>query len=172
MPKPDFPVDLNEAGRLSWSCCVHPDSEPFGRAPQQRDVADRLGRRHEQKSSGLSRQQVEPALEGLLDPLRQRHVVWRAKPASQIRRVQSPRQLQQGERVAVCLSYETVRHALVHGSGQHRLQECTGVTLTEPADDQLSQPGQLPHLAGLTHREHHADWFRQKAARDKGECLR
>ena len=49
-------ADLDQPGRLGRRGRVGADPEPLGRAPQQRRVADRLGRRHEQQPLRVGRE--------------------------------------------------------------------------------------------------------------------
>ena len=76
------------------------DPEQLRRAPQQRHVADGLGRREQQQLPGLARQRFQLAHEALLDAAGQRHRAGQPEAAGHRRRRQPARQLQQRERVA------------------------------------------------------------------------
>ena len=169
MPEPHPHADFDEACRLGRSARVEPDVEALGRPPQQRCVPDRLGRCRQQQSPGLSRERFEPSPKALLDQVRQGRYVGKSKPARQLGRAQSPRHLKQRERVPTRLGHESVAHSFVQASGQCRSQQRAGIIVTEAADHQLRKPGQRAHLAGLTHREHQANRFRQETARDERE---
>ena len=65
-------TELDEPRGLGRRCRVGPDSEPLDRSPQQVHVADRLGRRREEESSGLNRERLKLAEEALLYLARQR----------------------------------------------------------------------------------------------------
>ena len=65
-------AERDQLRRLGRRDGVGPDPEPLGRAPQQRDVADRLGRRGEQQPLGLGRERFEAPQEALLDAAGQR----------------------------------------------------------------------------------------------------
>ena len=121
---------------------------------------------------GLGRKRLELSPEALLDAARQRPHVGTAEPTRQLRRDQSPRQLHQRQRVAPCLGDDPVPHTLVEPTRDHRVQQGAGIGVAQARDHKLRKPRQLLVFAGLTHREHHGDRFRQEAARDERKRLR
>ena len=117
-------------------------AQPPGRPPDQRKVAVRLGRRHQQQPPGRRGQRLQLPAEALLDPLRQRHRAGQAEPARQLRRRQPPRQLQQRQRVALRLGHDPVPDPIIDRPGQRRAQQRPRVALPQPPDFELRQPGQ------------------------------
>jgi hypothetical protein len=119
---------------------------------------------------GRKRPQLSP--KALLDAARDRPDVWTAEPTGQLRRGQPPRQLHQRERVTPRLGDDPVPHPLVEPPRDHRVQQGAGIGVAQTLDHQLRKPHQPLVLAGLTHREHDGDRFRQEAARDERKYLR
>ena len=68
------PAGLQQARRPRRGRGVGADAEPVARAPQQRRVADRVGRRHQHQPPGLGRQRLQPLPELCLDLARERRV--------------------------------------------------------------------------------------------------
>jgi hypothetical protein len=89
------------------------DSESPGRCPQQRGIANRVGRGQEQQAPRIVWKRREASREAFLDAgghgRRGRH----AKTASQLRRGQPSRQLEHGQRVTARLDHDPIEHALV-----------------------------------------------------------
>ena len=117
MPEPHPCAELDQPRRLGRRRRVAPDPEPLGRAPQQRRVADRLGRRRAAAAaacsagSGSSRRRKLCSIR-----LGERQRVGQPEPARQLRRRQPARQLQQRQRVAARLGDDPVAHPLVQRS--------------------------------------------------------
>jgi hypothetical protein len=63
-------------------------------------------------------------------------------------------------------------HALVQPPRHGRRQQQACVAVSEPADDQLRQAGELVDIGGLADGEHHGDPLRQQAPRHERKCLR
>ena len=82
--------------------------EALGRPPQQRRIADRLGRGDEQQPLALGGQTFDPLPEALLDPARQRQRGRQGEAACQVRRRQPVRQLEQCERIPVRLGDDSL----------------------------------------------------------------
>ena len=57
-------------------------------------------------------------------------------------------------------------------AAHHRVQQRSGVTVAEPADDQLGEPAQLLRVALFAKGEHERDPFGPETAGDEGEGLR
>ena len=56
MTKRDCAVERDQPGRLGRLGCARGDPKTLGGAPKERGVADRLGRREEQQTLGVSRE--------------------------------------------------------------------------------------------------------------------
>ena len=72
MAEPHARADLEQAGSRRRVERRPIDLELLRRAPHQRRVTERLGRRDQEQAPGIARQLVEPPQEALLDPARQR----------------------------------------------------------------------------------------------------
>ena len=94
-------------------------------------------------AAGSGREGADAAPEVLLDAARQRHRAREPEPARQLRRRQTPGQLQQGQRVTARLGDDLVADPRVDRPGQHRVQQRARIGLRQPADRQLRQPGQV-----------------------------
>jgi hypothetical protein len=136
-------TELDQSHGLGRRHRAHLYPEPLGHPPEQRDVADRFGRRHEQQPSRRGGQGPDAAQEALLDPTGQRPRVGPDEPAGQLGRGPPPRQLQQGQRVAAGLGDDPVAHPLVEPAGDRRLQQRAGVPVAQAGDHELRQPDQL-----------------------------
>ena len=126
-----------------------------GRAPHQRPVPGRVGRRQRQQPPGLVGQGGQLAGEAILDPPGQRRGAGQAKPARQLRRGQPARQLQQRQRITTGLGDDQVGDPRVQRPGQRQGQQRPSVIVPEPLDDELRQPGQVSaRIAGREHEPH------------------
>ena len=81
MPEPHPRADVDQARGLGRRGLVGLEPEQLGRAPQQRHVADGLGRREQQQLPGLARQRLQLPHEALLDAADQRHRAGQPEPA-------------------------------------------------------------------------------------------
>jgi hypothetical protein len=172
MTEPHPSTETDQPFGLGRRRGVDPDSEPSGRPPQQRHVADRLRRRRQQQSSCVGRHRLKLPHEALLDPVRQRHDVRKAEPAGKLRRGQAARQLEQGERVAVRLRDDPVGDAVVQTPGNGGVQQRRGVALAQPAHGELGQSREILCRTRLAHHEDQADRLRQETARNERQRLR
>ncbi len=75
MTEPHAATEVNEPSGLRWDGSVGLDSQLVGRAPHQRDVADRLCGSQKQQPLRLSREFVHPTEKALFDAARQRPVI-------------------------------------------------------------------------------------------------
>ncbi len=171
MPEPHPRADLDQGGRLGRFRRGGPDAEPLGRAPQQRHVADRLGRRQYQQAPGRRRERHQLVHEALLDPAGQLHLHRQPEPARDRDRRPAARQLEQRERVAAGLAEDPVPHSRVERPGDRRVQQPAGVGRDQAPDHELGQPGKLMLVAGRAQREHQSDPLRQEAPRHERERL-
>ena len=68
MAEPDASPEVDQLRCLGRRGRVRPDAELLGRAPEQRDVANRFGGRRQHELFRLGGERLEPAQEGLFDP--------------------------------------------------------------------------------------------------------
>ncbi len=162
------PVELEQPGGLGRSGRLGADREPRARAPQQRLVADGVGRGGEHQPPRVGRQRLEPSQEACLDAAEQGHCGNR-EAARELGRREAARQFQQGQRVAARLGQDPLAHALVERAPDDGVQQRAGVVVAQPFDDQLRQPGQL--LGRRAGGEDQRDRLGQQAARDERERL-
>ena len=165
-------AERDQLCRLRRRDGVGSDPESLGRPPQQRDVADRLGRRREHQPLGPGRERFEAPQEALLDVAGQRPRVGKAESARQLGGRQTAGQLDQRERIAARLGDDPVPDPLVEHSGQRRGEQRTGVAVRDPLDGQLRQTGEPIRVAGLADGEHHRDPLREQAPCHERERLR
>jgi hypothetical protein len=164
-------TQLDQPGRLRRRFRVPRQVQQIRRAPQQRRVAERLGRRDQQHLPRRRRQRAHPPGEAPLDLAGQRPGVRPPEPAGQFRRRQSPGQFQQGQWIAPRLRDDPVPYPCVEASGNGRVQQGTGVVVGQAADGQLRHS--LPRRPGrrLADGEHDTDTLGEQAPRDEGQRL-
>ena len=172
MPEPHPRTQLDQPGALRRLGRVRPDAEVLGRAPEQRDVADGLGRRRQQQPLRLRLQRPEPSQEALLDADRQRTRRGHPEPAGELGRRQPARQLQQRQRVAARLGDDAVADALVDAPPDADREQPVRIVVADALHDQCGQAVELAGVAGIAHREHHRDPLREQAPRDERQRLR
>ena len=147
------------------------DPESVARAPEQGDIANRLGSGREQQPLRVRRKRVEPAKEAPFDAPRQRPGVWQAESAGELTPRQAARQFQQRERVAARLRDDPVTDTLVQAPADTGAQQPSCVAVCESFDGHLGQAIEVRFVVGLADGEHHGDPFRQQTSRDEGERL-
>ena len=143
MPKPHRFPDRQQAIHIRGRGAL--DLESLGCTPEEQRVADWLGGGDQQQESGMIRNRFEPALEALLEPRRQRlrRGVQQAEATGELRYRQSPRQLQQRERVATRLRNDAIADAVVEPKRDGRTQKRARVFVGEPEDLQVGEPPQI-----------------------------
>ena len=142
-------AELDQARRRRGRCRVAGDPEPLGCAPDQQRVTDGLGGRDEQQQARRRRQRGQPLAEALLDAPGQRRPVTQPEPAGQLGRRTTPRQLQQGQRVAPRLPHDPIAHALVERTGDHGFEQRSRIPVVQPVDHELREPREVPLAARL-----------------------
>ena len=113
------------------------DPEGVSRTQQQRRVAERFGGGQQQQPPGGCGQRRQPPSEAFLDAAGQRRDAGQPEAARKLRRRQPPRQLQQGQRIAVRLGHDPIAHPFIQRPPDHRGQQCSRILLTQTADHQL-----------------------------------
>ena len=172
VPEPGMVAQLDQAGGLGRARRFRSDAETVYGAPQQRNVADRFGGCRQEQLSGLPRQRCQLAEEALFEAVDQRGGTGGADRAErQLGRRQPPRQLQEGERVAMALGQDAVPDPRVERAGHRRVQELAGVAAAQPVHPKLREPGQDGFLVGLADREHHGHGFDPQTAGDELQRL-
>ena len=165
------PSSINPAASAGRPA-LPPIPSMLGGAPQQAQIAQRLGRRRQEQKLRVARKRLDALEEAVLDAARQRARVGEPEPARELRRRQSARQLDQRERVAAGLAEDPGLHPLVERPGDRRVQQQPGVVGGQPLDHELRQPLEHVLVAGLAQREHQSDPLRQEPARHERERLR
>ena len=131
------------AGLSGRRRCPGTDPEPLGSSPHQHWVANRIGCRHLDQAPGPGRKSVKLPADALLDPSGQRYRPGQPEPARQLSRRQPSRQFQQRQRVTSRLGDDLVPDPPVDRPGQRGVQQHPRVTVPQPLDHQLRQPGQV-----------------------------
>ena len=109
-------------------------------------------------------------LSSMLPESVERHRAGQPEPAGQLRRRQTPRQLQQGQRVAMRLGDDLIADPRIHRPGQRRVQQRPRIVLPQPLDHKFRQSRQV--TGRDTGPEHQADRLRPQPAGDEREDLR
>ena len=99
MAEPHPAAELDQAGVLRGHDRVDSEPDLARRPPQQRLVPDGLCCGDQQQPSSVVGEQLELPQEALLDPGRQRSHARELEPARELGRRQTPRQLEERERV-------------------------------------------------------------------------
>lgn len=94
MSKADPLADRQQSGGLCRPNGVGCDPEPLGSTPQQRRLADRLGRGDEQQPLGVRWEFLNSPPETVLNTARQLRYVQHTEPARKFGGRQAPRQLE------------------------------------------------------------------------------
>ena len=173
VPEPHPGPELDQAGLQRRGGRLRPDTQPVGRAPHQRQVAVRLGRREQQQPLGLRRQGLQLPPEAALDPSREPGAgpgSQEAEPARQLGRGHPPGQLKQRQRVALGLGHDQVPDPNVQRPAQRRVQQRPGLVVGQTLDVQFRQSGQ--RVARLAGREHHPDRVGGQPPGDEAQGLR
>ena len=138
------------------------DPESLRCMPEEERVAGRLGGGDQQQASVTIRNRRETALETLLEPRRQRlpRSVEQTEAARELRHRQSPRQLQQRERVASSLRHDPIADAVVESKRDGRTEKRACVCVTEPENLQLGESGEIG--CGDARGEQQPDGLREK----------
>ncbi len=147
------------------------DPEPLGGAPHDRRISSRFRRRDQEQEPRLLGQLVEPALETLLDPARQRDQIRHPEPPGQLGGRKPSRELQQRERVPPGLGDDPVANAVVEAAGDDGRKQGARIFVVQPVEEKLRQAAQLRRRAGLAHGEHERDGFRKEAPGHEPEYL-
>ena len=162
-PKPDgqqtFCLD-DVRGRLG-------DTEELGRTPQQRWVADRIRRGHDEQPLCVARERGQPPREALLDAGRQGKGLLQAEAARELRGRQPSRQLHDRERIAARLDDDPFQHLLVEPCRQDGIEEGPCIPTAERLDAKLGEA--LKRIDRLSRREDHRDPLGKETSRDERE---
>ena len=139
------------------------------RAPDERRVADRLGRGQQQQSLGCLRQ-LTGALEIVILEVA-REVCRREKleAACQLRCAHAPRQIEQSERVAAGFRDDAVADAVVEPTRDGSHEQGARILLSQPAQQQLGQAVEVVPGIRLADGDHDRHRFRQQPSRDEAE---
>ena len=164
--------ELDQTGGLGGATGLAGEPEPIGRPPHQPQVADRLGRGHQQQQLRFARKRLGALQEGALDPVRQGACIRQSEPARQLGRRQPARQLQEGERVAAGLGDDPVAHALVQRPEDRGAQQRPGVGVGQPSHMELRQAGERVVARRLADGEHHRHALGQQTPGDEREHQR
>jgi hypothetical protein len=109
---------------------------------EQDRVAEGLCGSGEDEQLSIVREQLKAPDVALLDPADNRLAARKAEPAGQVGDVPRARQLEQGQRVAVTLHDDLIANGGIYGAGHVGQQQRASISVAEPADRQLGQPGQ------------------------------
>ena len=134
-------VERQQAFRLDGVRGRLRDPELPRRAPQERRVAERLGRRQEQQPPRVAREPRQPPREALLDPGGQRQRRRQAEPAGELGGRQPARQLQQRERIAARLGDDPLQHRFVQPRREDGLQQRPRIPAAQRLDAELREAG-------------------------------
>src|SRR3984885_13571972 len=129
--KPDLRGEFDQPDRLRWAGGVDAQSDQLRCAYQQRPVTSRLCCGEEQEPLGLVGHRPDPSKETLLEASGQWLSRAHSKPARELDRRQSARELEQCQRVAARLGDDPLYHPLIDASGDRRAKEPTRGFITQ-----------------------------------------
>src|SRR5689334_765148 len=92
-------AELDQSGLLGRPSRLFTDPEMLGGAPQQAQIAQRLGRRRQEQKLRVARKRPGALEEGVLDAARQRVRAVEPESAREVRRRQPARKLDQRKRI-------------------------------------------------------------------------
>ena len=150
------------------------DPEPLGRAPEQGDVADRLGRR-DAAAAAASRGGSDSKRRRKLRSIRPDSgiAVGQPEPARQLGGRQAARQLQQRERIAARLGRRSGRGPARRAAPAARRPAARARRRrASPSTTSSGRPASASAWLGLADGEHHRDPLREQAPRDERQRLR
>ena len=169
MPEADTRSDLNQLRVFRRAERAPFDAERIGSAPDERRVADRLGRGEQEQSLGCLRQFTRALEIVMLEPAREVCRGRELKAACQLRRAPVPRKIEQSERVPTGFRNYAVPDAGVEAARDGSAEQGSCIFLRQPAQYQLGQTTEVLPGARLADGDDDRHRFRQQASRDKAE---
>jgi hypothetical protein len=135
MTERDATTHRDQIGLLGRRGCLDRNAKGAGGAPEQHWIAERLGRADQQQSLSLLGELCHLAAKTRLDPARKCCPVGDGETARETRPRERMRQLEQGQRVAICLRDDPVTHPLVERPDARRVEELARVSVGECAQE-------------------------------------
>src|SRR5580704_5610375 len=127
MAEHDGAVKAQQTFSFRLTRCRRGDPELLSGAPKKRRVAQRLCRRQKQQPLGVAGQERKSLPKALFESPLKRQRSRKPESACELRRQESSGQLEEGQRVPLCLSHQSRRNSLVEGSRDDSCQELAGV---------------------------------------------
>ena len=169
MPEADTGSDLDQLRVFCRGERAPFDAEPVSRAPDERRVADRLGRSQQQQSLGCLGQFTGALEIVILEVAREVCRGEKLEAACQLRCAHAPRQIEQSERVAAGLRDDAVADAVVEPTRDGSDEQGARILLGQPAQQQLGQAVEVVPGVRLADGDHDRHRFRQQPSRDEAE---
>src|SRR3954468_5653638 len=169
MPEPDTGSDLDQLRVFRRGERAPFDAEAVSRAPDERRVADRLGRGQQQQSLGCLRQ-LTGALEiAILELARKVCGSEKLEAACQLRCAHASRQIEQSERVAAGFRDDAVADAVVERTRDGAHEQRVRIVLSQPPQEQLRQAVEVVPAMLLSEGSYDLHQFPQNPPRDEAE---
>ena len=169
--KGDARAQRNQVDRLCGRSRLGREPQLARSTPEERRVAERLGRTQQQQSLGLLGKLLYTAAEACLDAAFDRRRVWHGEPARQARRRERAWELEQGERVPACLRDDPRAHLFVEYAETCRGEKFAGVVVGQSLQPQVRQAGQLSRAIRVALREEHQHALGLQTACDERQDL-
>ena len=169
-PSPD--AEFDQSCRLGRRRGISIDTKRLRRAPHQRHVAQRFGRRDEQKAPGINWKRLQLPPEALFDAVGQLRRLGQSETQLQLGRSQPSRQFQQCQRIAARFRNDPGFDPLVEPPGDRRVEKRPRVAIAETADRKVRDPGQFVCTARLADREDQPHRLGQQPPRRERQHLR
>ena len=136
------PPDREQSGVHRSLGCGHIDLQELGGALEQDRVANRLGGRGQDEELGVRRQPVQAPSVAVFDLSGDRKVFGQPEPAGQLGDAPRPRELDEGERVAVAFGDDPPADRSINWTLQILEQQGERVAVAQSANREFGEPRQ------------------------------
>jgi len=175
MPEAHVRAESQEVGRGGQVHGSGIQAEYLSRPEDQRRVPDRIGRREQDQPLDLVRQLSQASRVLIFDAPGQISRVRKSEPAGEVGGAAASVELEQGQRMAVCLLQNPGADALIERARGDRRQQRPSRLVIQPAQPEFGQTRQgirrENSWGGRPDREYQRYRLRQQAAPDESEDL-
>ena len=140
--KPDLLGEFDQADRLRRRGRFDAQPDQLRRTDQEGGVTRWLRRGEEQEALRLVGHRPDPSEEALLEASGERLRRAHAEAARELGRRQSPRELEQRQRVAARLGDDPLDHPLIDAAGDRQAEQPARVFVVQAPHDELGQSGE------------------------------
>jgi hypothetical protein len=169
MPEADTGSDLDQLRIFRRGKRAAVDAELVSRAPDERRVANRLGRRQQEQSLCCLRQFADALEIVILEMAREVSRSDELEAPRQLRRADAPRQIEQSERVAAGFRDDAVADVVVEPTRDGSAEQGARILLGEATHQQLGEAVEVVPGIRLADGGHHRDRLGQQPPRDEAD---